>query len=166
MAWTCMIKYSTNLVLVRRSHMPQIVILAKFMGVSAPAQPTNIVGVDARVNMDFMIEEQREALKMSTQYEVTHTTVLSVPSPYPKLVGTSTLPPHPSLVAATTSMVLVSHKFLHILVEIQRVTTTQIENVEVEVASLYGKIWPQVWMTLEATKTILQATYKFEILEF
>lgn len=63
-------------------------------------------------------------------------------------------------------MVFVSSEVLQSLVDSQRVATTQLDNVEDEVASLYGKMWPWVFKTLEMVETRLQVSHKDDMSEF
>ncbi|KAF3636438.1 hypothetical protein FXO37_25447 [Capsicum annuum] len=81
-------------------------------------------------------------------------------------VSTSSVPPRPSTTTTVIGMVFVSREFLNNLVESKSATTTQLENVEANVASLYGQIQPWVRMILKAVETRLQDSHRDEILEF
>lgn len=66
--------------------------------------------------------------------------------------------PHPSTSTTTSNMMLVSQQFLHILVDSQIVTNTQIWNVQAEVVTLYGQIHPWVRTILKIVEDRFEYT--------
>lgn len=78
---------------------------------------------------------------MRTYGKGTSAISILVPSFSSKTIGTSALHPCPFTIAATIGMVFVSHEYIQRLVDSQRDTITQLENIKSHMVLLYWHIW-------------------------
>lgn len=74
---------------------------------------------------------------MSTEGEGTLSTFTSSPAYTSEPVGVYLVPSHLSTLVSTSSMILVLCEFVHSLVYSERITNTQLQNIETEVTMLY-----------------------------
>lgn len=77
---------------------------------------------------------------MSTYGERTLATPILASTSTSELVSISLVTPCLSTLAIFLGMMLVSHEFLQYLVDSQTITNTWLQNIKVEVVTLYGKI--------------------------
>lgn len=87
--------------------------------------------------MDIEIEDQRDALDLSTQGEETHATSYLAPTSTTKMVGASIKPDRPSAVAPAIGMIIISSEFLQSLVDGQRAIADRLKVIEIEITTLF-----------------------------
>lgn len=91
---------------------------------------------------------------------------ITTPTSTSQTVRASSVPLTPSTTATATCLIVVTWEFFLFLVERQYITTTYLDHIKTELASLHGQIRLWVRMTLEATETRIWVAFWDEILEF
>lgn len=113
-----MMKDLACLALSRRPSGIAIVPPTNSKGQLVPTKPTDVQTKDVGKGINFIIREQRERPKVSTQGKATPGSSILAPTSTSKPVSVSSRTTNPSTLAVVSSMVLVSYAILHSLVDI------------------------------------------------